>query len=284
MKSKEEIVQCLNVETNIADHPNLYFIILAVQNNHYEMVKILCHDSGADLIDLTKTAESGITVLHEAVRVSNPQILKLLLDMGKVDVNSKAGKNEDTPLHWCISSQIGWDEKDARNCDNFKCFMLLMKNKDINPTIVNRKKLDVFYFAGVKHKKFEMVNYFARNTNVFKKFNTNFRFDIQRKNKGNVLMEAVKLSQPHTVKLLLENCDFDINTMNKKEETVMHICAKYDTFNNCFYQLCFLSQNCILCQCTRIALYCILLYIEQKMDSMKRIKLNAPILKYLKFC
>ena len=128
MKIKEEIVQCLNMEANIAYHPNC--ISLEVQNNQYEMVKILCHDIGADLIDLTKTAESGITVLHEAVQVSNPEILKLLLDTGKVDEIVKLVKMKIHHYIGVFQSQIGWDDKDARNCDNFNCFMSLIKNSN----------------------------------------------------------------------------------------------------------------------------------------------------------
>ena len=79
--------------------------------------------------------------------------------MGKVDEIVKLVKMKMYHYISVFQSQIGWDDKDARNCDNSNCLMSLIKNSNINPTIVNRKKLNVFYSAGVKHKKFEMVNY-----------------------------------------------------------------------------------------------------------------------------
>ena len=53
------------------------------------------------------------------------------------NLNKKATRLQETPLHMCVRSRKNYDAKDELNCDHFKCFKLLScPGVDINAVTI----------------------------------------------------------------------------------------------------------------------------------------------------
>ena len=96
--------------------------------------------------------DDGENLLHIAVRAGNVECLSYLLKKNIFDdINEIGGLINDTVLTACIRSRIKYERNYYRECDNFKCFRMLIldssKGKNgqrVNPYIKNKMGYNAF--------------------------------------------------------------------------------------------------------------------------------------------
>jgi len=96
-------------------------------NGHKGVVKMLL-DTGK--VDVDSRDENGQTPLSLAVEDGNKGVVKMLLDTGKVDVNLR-DKNDRTPLSWAAKN--GHVEVVALLCDKYTTDVNLEDERGFNP-------------------------------------------------------------------------------------------------------------------------------------------------------
>ena len=135
----------------------------------------------------------------------------------------------------CASTKYGFDRKRQLECDNYKCFKLILSyndNFDEARIVVNGKNEVTNTESSVmsqciKNNKVEFVRLLLNG--YCKKYNIKFDNDfVTGTEKENGLMHTMKYPDRHEmVKLLLEHNVFDINYDSGGFGTILHYAMQY---------------------------------------------------------
>ena len=140
-------------------------------------------------------------------------MLKLLLQVG----NWKNQK--EAALHLCATSANGYSSTDPLQCKNYQCFKLLVEQKDININSKDKVGKNTTALLCFKKKKYEYLNYLMNNHSINWKLQSNSRGE-------NCLMLAAQQSNLELLSGLLKlKRDFNINTTDNKQKTVINYCV-----------------------------------------------------------
>ena len=87
------LLEAGGIDLNVRDERNRTPLMLAVDKNNFEMVKVLIEKGGAEKLDIDAQDDTGYTALMRAAERGNADIIKLLLSRGaRLDIINDAGK------------------------------------------------------------------------------------------------------------------------------------------------------------------------------------------------
>lgn len=127
----------------------------------YQFEKVVKKLLSVKTIDVTISSNiDNKNALMVACQQSNYEILKLLIDSGKFNglINEVGGQDADTALHCVCKSHLKWTRQSEMECDNFRCFKLLLNLPGINVTMKNRSDLTVGHIC-IQKKKNAFIKY-----------------------------------------------------------------------------------------------------------------------------
>ena len=148
--------------------------------------------------------------------------------IGKYYSNTNSG-NYGTAINACAFTMLGFDKSNEKQCANFRCFELLLKQRDINPSIgtwhhdyYTNCGTTVVTFTGystliycVWREKLQFIKYLIDNCNIIGK---NERDYLNQ----NAMMLDVAFKPNKYLKILLDSNIFDINHVSDYGSILQH--------------------------------------------------------------
>ena len=232
------------IDVNAVTNNGASSFLCCVWSNKVEHIKYLMdkenqekygwklNDIGGDCND------TGENAIHVAARQSNYEVLKYLLTQTNAfqnsnNLNKKADKLEETPLLKCIDTTAKYDAKDELNCDDFKCFQLLLSMTGIDINAVNTYGFSPFLYC-IRYDKVEYVKYIMNKENQ-EKYGWRWQCIEREKSKcdKDVLMVAARFSAPKCLQYIVENSSylFDNKDWSKALNNVCSTKTGYDAKN-----------------------------------------------------
>ena len=148
-KILEMLLKHNKTNPNIKDYKGDTVLALLIKRNHFEYLEYIIKQNGKyswKLDDITQFRNIyNQSLLYIAVRYGRYRCLKFLLELNVFkDINILGGTQNDSLLNVCISTNLGYDMNSYKECTNYKCFMLLLKQDSIDPTLENKRKQNAF--------------------------------------------------------------------------------------------------------------------------------------------
>ena len=147
-----------NIDINKRDKEGSHMLAAMIRHNKFDYFKYIIDENESGkynwkLQDLnTIVNDWNRNLLHIAVQMGNVECLSYLLNKNIFDdLNHIGGISKDTVLNACIRSKANYNSSYYRECDNFKCFKMLLldstkgKNGErVHPYIKNKMGYNAF--------------------------------------------------------------------------------------------------------------------------------------------
>ena len=219
------------VDVNLKDHQGYCVFLNLVVHDKIDFVEYLFENNGKygwkmnDVkSNLNKDKENA---LHLASTWSSFNVLDYLLNktniFNKYDINKKGGKYKRTPLSMCAMTFSGYTAKNELNCQNYKCFALLLSQNGIDPNIGEKNGFTCLLSCAFSDKiEFVkcLINGSKNNTYKWKLKNIK-----KQKSKwdANPLMCAARRSSVKTLKYFIDSSN-DLFNIKDKSRALNKVC------------------------------------------------------------
>ena len=243
-----------NIDVNIKDESGYCAFLNCFNLVRIEYIKFLYENSNRNnykwKLDKLESIVSmnNRNGLHQAVKQSSYEILKYCLECTTLGSNTNAlnmrDKDGRTPLTLCVRSRVRYDYHDEVECDNSKCFKILLQHKGIDVNIIDKNGYSALLFA-VREDKLKFVRYMVENKDRIDLSDncwTVSKAEKEDDNGFNSIHIAARGNCDNTLKYLLElkkmnsfEKFFNINQIGGKElQTPLHIACDYKLRWKCF--------------------------------------------------